>query len=98
MSAQDAAAANDANTAALERQLLEAGLTQKEIDGLIGKYRSLPAKVDTDIAMNGLTEAINGLADLIRQINGIPTHKTTSVDIVYHDPGYRDAQGVYHNS
>jgi uncharacterized protein YoxC len=71
MSSEDAAKQYDQNTAALEAQLKKAHLTQGEIDGLIGKYRGIPAKVDTDIAINGLTAAINGLADLIKMINGI---------------------------
>jgi hypothetical protein len=80
MSANDAADAYDQNTAALEAQLQKAHLTQGEIDGLIGKYRGIPKKVDTDIAINGLTSAINGLADLIRQINGIHD-KTVTVTV-----------------
>ena len=71
MSAQDAADAYDQNTAALEAQLRKAHLTQGEIDGLIGKYKGIPKKVDTAIAIEGLTTAINDLATLIRQINGI---------------------------
>jgi ribosome-associated translation inhibitor RaiA len=71
MSAEDAAAAYDQNTAALEAQLKKAHLTQGEIDGLIGKYRGIPSKVDTDIAMHGLTDAINGLNETIRLINGL---------------------------
>jgi ribosome-associated translation inhibitor RaiA len=87
VSAKDAAAAYDQNTAALERQLRKAGLTQKQIDGLIGKYKSVPDQVNTAIAINGLTDAINGLADLIRMLNGIPKVKTTIVRTVFTSSG-----------
>jgi ribosome-associated translation inhibitor RaiA len=87
VSAKDAAAAYDQNTAALERQLRKAGLTQKQIDGLIGKYKAVPDKVNTAIAINGLTDAINGLADLIRMLNGIPKLKTTIVRTVFTSSG-----------
>lgn len=75
MSAADAAKAYDTNTAALDSQLHKAGFTQQAIDGLIGKYRNVPDKVDTDIATRGLTAAIQGLDDLIRRINNIPTKR-----------------------
>ncbi len=73
VSAQDAAAQYDQNTAALERQLQKAGYTKQEIDDLIGKYRGIPGKVDTEIATHGLTQALTDLADLIRTIYNIPT-------------------------
>jgi hypothetical protein len=84
MSVEDATVIYDQNTAALEAQLKKAHLTQGEIDGLIGKYRNVPKQVETDIGVNGLTSAINGLADLIRQINGI--HDKT-VTIYYRTQG-----------
>jgi hypothetical protein len=86
-SATDAAAAWDAGTAALEKQLHNAGLTSAEIDKLIGKYRGVPDKVDTEIATKGLTEAINDLIDLIRQLNGLPTRKVIHVDTIYSTTG-----------
>jgi hypothetical protein len=70
-SADVASSAYDANTQALERQLQKAGFTQGAIDGLIGKYRNVPANVDTDIAVNGLTSAINNLSTLISQANNL---------------------------
>lgn len=68
---QAAAQAYDLGTAALERNLQKAGLNKSQIDSLIGTYRNVPTIVDTDLAVNGLTAAINSLADLIRQLNGI---------------------------
>jgi len=73
--ADEAAAAYDQNTAALDKQLHKAGFTQGAIDGLIGKYRSVPANVDTDIAMHGLQAAIQGLDDTLRRLNGLPTRR-----------------------
>lgn len=86
-SAVDAAAQYDTNTAALEKQMRQAGYTQKQIDGLIGKYKGVPASVNTAIAMQGLTDAINGLADLIRMINHIPLSKNITVTTTYRTSG-----------
>jgi hypothetical protein len=80
MSAEDAAAAYDANTAALEKQLRKAGLTSAQIDDLIGKYRGIPREVNTDIAVNGLTKAISELNTTLRLINGIHD-KTVTVTV-----------------
>jgi hypothetical protein len=92
--AADAAAAYDQNTAALERQLQKAGLTSAQIDGLIGKYRNVPGKVETDIATQGLTDAINGLADLIRELNGLPTRKSVEVFVAVHDAQLQRTQNA----
>jgi hypothetical protein len=53
VAASDAAAKYDENTKALEDQLHAAGYTAAQIDALIGKYRNVPDKVDTSIAING---------------------------------------------
>jgi hypothetical protein len=74
--ATTAAAAYDKNTAALNAQLLHAGYAQSAINGLIGKYKEVPDDVNTDIAMHGLTDALNDLDDLLRKINGIPKNIT----------------------
>lgn len=78
--AEQATAAYEANTAALERQLRKAGLTQVEIDGLIGKYKGVPRKVDTMIAMQGLEDAIRDLTTTIRLINGL-RDKTVTITV-----------------
>jgi hypothetical protein len=70
-SAEEAAIAYGHNTDALAEQLRQAGLTQQQIEGLIGKYRDVPSEVNTNIAMEGLTKAINDLADLIAKINHV---------------------------
>jgi hypothetical protein len=92
MGADQAAAAYDANTGALERQLQKLGLTKGQIDDLIGKYRGVPDKVNTDIAVNGLTSAIADLTEMIRLINGIPKHTTAQVDYIEYRSGERDTK------
>jgi hypothetical protein len=89
VSAEDAAASYDTNYAALARTARQAGLTQQQVDGLIGKYKSIPRNVNTAIAMQGLTDAINDLADLIRLINHIPLSKTVRVNTVFTSSGDR---------
>jgi hypothetical protein len=69
--AEDAAAAYDQNTAALRSQLRQAGLTEGQIDSLIGKYGQVPDSVNTIIILKGLAEAINGLNETLREINGL---------------------------
>lgn len=76
---EQAAEAYNKNTEALERQLRKAGLTQQEIDGLIGKYKQVPNRVNTELAMQGLTRAIENLDELIRMINGLPSQRTVTI-------------------
>lgn len=83
VAASDAAAKYDENTKALEDQLRAAGYTSAQIDDLIGKYRNVPDKVDTSIAINGLTDAINDLDQLLRQINGLHDKTITINEHVY---------------
>lgn len=86
--AEDAAAAYDANTAALEKNLKKAGLTSAQIQDLIGKYENVPDHVNTTIAVEGLTKAIEDLNATIRLINGIHDKQATiSVTTVYHTKG-----------
>lgn len=90
MSAEDAAAAYDANTASLEKQLRKAGLTKDQIDGLIGKYREVPDEVNTTIAIEGLTDAINNLNHTIQLIAGI---KSKDVYVKVHNQVFNDTTG-----
>jgi hypothetical protein len=71
MSAQDAAQKYEENTAKLEANMRQAGLTQAQIDGLIGKYRGIPREVNTQIAVEGLSRAISQLNETLRLINGL---------------------------
>lgn len=78
-SATEAAAAYDTNTAALEQNLRAAHLTQAQIDSLIGSYKTVPDRVNTNIAVEGLTNAINDLDDLIRRLNHLPSRKDITI-------------------
>lgn len=79
MSAQDAARQYDGNTAALEKQMRQAGYTQAQIDGLIGKYAGIPDVVDTQIATKGLQDAIDGLGELLAEINHIQDQRYINI-------------------
>jgi hypothetical protein len=72
ISAKDAAAKYDANTKALEDQLRAAGYTTKQIHALVGQYEGVPGKVNSVLAIQGLTTAIDHLTTLLALINGIP--------------------------
>jgi hypothetical protein len=91
-SAEQAAKSYDDNTAALEAQLRKAKFTNKQINDLIGSYRNVPGKVDTAIAVNGLTDAINDLNDLLRLINHLPPRKQVVIETVHVDRFNRIAQ------
>jgi hypothetical protein len=109
-SAQEAAAAYDKNTAALEAQLRKAHFTTKQIDELIGKYRKVPDKVDTEIGAHGLENAIDRLGFLLAKLNGLDgstfgffIHGYTEVDPIASHHDYAQggqlphaAQGAYY--
>lgn len=80
-SAQDAAKQYDVNTTALVKQMQQAGYTSKEIEGLIGKYRGIPDTVNTQIATQGLADAIDGLSELLAQINGIWSRRLIDIEV-----------------
>lgn len=89
LGADAASRAYDSNTSALESQLHKLGLTQGEIDELIGKYRGVPHSVDTNIELHGLAEAISGLDATLRRINGLPDKTVTvTIDYVSRGNGY----------
>jgi hypothetical protein len=77
-SAVAAAGKYDTNTAALEAQLRKAHLTKDQIAALIGQYEKVPSKVNTIIAMQGLTDAINHLNETIRLVNHLDGLTATS--------------------
>lgn len=83
MSAEDAAAKYDENTKSLEDQMRQAGMTKQEIDGLIGKYRGVPSRVTTTIAMEGLQRSIEDLEDTMRLINNLPSRKVITVEEIH---------------
>lgn len=71
MGADQARGAYEANTRAIEDSMRAAGFNQAAIDGMIGKYRSVPANIATDIELHGLAQAIAGLDETLRRINGL---------------------------
>jgi hypothetical protein len=98
-SAQEAAAAYDKNTAALEKQLQKAHFTKDQIQQLIGQYKKVPDKVDTEIAAHGLADAIDRLGFLLAKLNGLDgstfgffIHGYTEVDPIASHHDYK-AQG-----
>lgn len=92
MSAQDAAAAYDANTQALRNQLTAAGLTSSQVDGLIGKYAKVPDSVNTTIVLEGLASAIRDLNETLRLINGLHD-KTVHITMAYSTTGTANSRG-----
>lgn len=103
-SATQAAAAYDQNTGALIKQMRQAGFTSQQIGDLIGKYMAVPDKVNTDVAMHGLTEAINSLDDAIRLANHldgrtvntyVKTYYSTYGDVLAGSPAGRGAIRAY---
>src|SRR6266568_115173 len=71
ISAADATANYETNTRALHYQLRAAGLTEAQVNSLIGKYKDVPKSVNTAIAVQGLTEAINNLGNLLAKAYGL---------------------------
>lgn len=71
MSAEEAAQKYDEGTASIEAQLRKMGVAKGDIDDLIGKYRGIPKRVDTDIAINGLSHAIDNLNETLRLLAGL---------------------------
>lgn len=78
MSAEQAAANYDTNFEATMRAAKAAGFSKSQVAALTAQYKGVPKNVNTAIAMQGLTNAINGLADLIREINGIDRNITVT--------------------
>lgn len=78
-SAAQAAAQYDKNFKSLEHL---PGLTksqQSAVDKLVGSYSKVPDKIDTNVAMSGLADALNDLDDLLRQIYKIPKEVPVSI-------------------
>ncbi|HTO28566.1 MAG TPA: hypothetical protein VL017_08250, partial [Devosia sp.] len=71
ISADDAAKAYAKNSAQLDAQVRAAGKVPPAVQKLIDKYSKVPSKVNTIIAMQGLTTAINNLDDTLKLLNGI---------------------------
>jgi hypothetical protein len=90
MSSEDAAKQYDENTKKLEAQLRAAHLTDDQINDLIGTYRNIPDTVNTTIAIEGLTEAINNLNTTLRLMAGL---KNKDVYVRIHNQVYNETTG-----
>jgi uncharacterized protein YukE len=65
MSAADASAAYDKGSDSIRKQAIAAGYNAKAVDGLIGKYKNIPERVQTLLATIGLTDALNRLGQIL---------------------------------
>ncbi len=95
--AEQAAAAYKHNEQALEATLKKAGVAQSTIDDLTASYRDVPGKVNTDIAINGLTKAINDLRSTLALIAGLHDKEitlTTNRVVIDHGTVYRGSDGA----
>lgn len=86
MSAEDAGKIYDKNAEQLRKAGIAAGYNGKELDGLIGKYKNVPERVQTILATIGLTDALNKLAQILidfRNLNDKDFHTKYHVDTFY---------------
>lgn len=81
--ADDAAKAYAGNARQLDAQVRSAGKVPKAVQALIDKYSKVPTKVNTIIAMQGLTTAINNLDETLRLINGL-SGRTANIYVTTH--------------
>ena len=82
MSSADAARQYDVNEQALERQLRALGYNQQAIDGIVGKYRTIPdAANSAATTMQHMADAVNNLDDTLRTLFNLPNHKDITVGI-----------------
>jgi hypothetical protein len=99
--ADQAAAAYDANTTSLEKQLQKAHVAQSTIDQLIGTYAAVPDTVNTDIRATGLISAIDNLGALIAAANHIDGKQfgftvTEKINVQGHPYTNNGADTFYH--
>lgn len=79
-----AKAAGDGYIETLRQTMADAGLTQAQIDGLIGKYLDVPSVVATLLTDNGsISEVDQAALALAMQLEGVPTGHSIEVT----DPG-----------
>jgi hypothetical protein len=83
-SLDEATAKYNANQAQIEKTAIAAYGNTAAVHSMIDKYKDVPGKIQTDIAMNGLTAAIDGLGDLLREIYGLPARREVWLT-VHHD-------------
>ncbi|MCX5066899.1 phage tail tape measure protein [Micromonospora lupini] len=60
----------------LRRTLLQLGFNKQAVDELIGKYRSIPGEVSTDVSAPGATKATAQAQDFNFAVRSVPPSKT----------------------
>lgn len=93
--ADEARGAYDANTRALEDQMRAMHFTEDEIQGMVGKYRTVPGDIKTEIILKGLAEAIGGLNDTLREINHLDGQTATTYVRTVHQQIFADPVGHF---
>lgn len=68
----------------LRAAAIAAGYNAGEVDKMIQKYGKVPAEIQTQIEMHGLSEAISNLDETIRLVNHLPPRKSVDVDVNVH--------------
>jgi hypothetical protein len=84
MTLDEATAKYNENQKQIEKTAIAAYGNTAAVHGMIDKYRDVPGKIQTDIAMNGLTSAIDNLGELLREIYGLPPRRDIFIT-VHHD-------------
>jgi tape measure domain-containing protein len=75
-----ATAAGQTQVDSLRATMRAAGLTDAQIDSLIGKYLSVPSEVSTVIALAGMDDASRRVGDILLQMAAIPGQKSIAID------------------
>lgn len=88
MGAEKAADQYKKGTDELYKQAAAAGFNKQKVQDLIGKYDNIPNRVATLIATEGLTDALNGLSDLLRTIFKIPKDVSTTITTYFKQVGH----------
>lgn len=81
MGSDQATAAYNAQILALENQMHAMGMTQAQVDALIGKYREIPPAVPTNVAVQGAPAAV-AAADAVRNALAAIGDRRVTVSVV----------------
>lgn len=81
MSMRDATTKWDENTQRIYAWGRSVGLSKAQIDGLIGSMKSVPDKVQANVAMYGLTAAIDNLSEMLSLIYHIQNNRIIDVEV-----------------
>lgn len=76
----------------LRETMTEAGLTEGQIDGLIGKYLDVPDLVATVLAADGLDEAEAKVLSFLAQLTEIPEGETLQVTVEGNEEAIRELE------